>query len=219
MHSHKVNIREHSVHDWWMVCLNKGWILSHNDDWSVNMTLNKNDLFEVYRKSCVGESYGRLMFWTHFHRLVQFVDQTNMTVDIHSLPKCRIHLPKWNRWNSEHKRVFASSGLPQVDVNSVHNWWNVCLANGRITGLKTDGWKDGEMTVSKKEIFGAYDRQSVGRHFGILMFWKHLKSVLEVSNEDHASCVLPSLSDCRSKHLAWESEHNHLFMPTHVLGN
>ena len=145
MHSHKVNIREHSVHDWWMVCLNKGWVLSHNDDWSVNMTLNKNDLFEVYRKSCVGESYGRLMFWTHFHRLVQFVDQTNMTVDIHSLPKCRIHLPKWNRWNSEHKRVFASSGLPQVDVNSVHNWWNVCLANGRITGLKTDGWKDGEM--------------------------------------------------------------------------
>jgi|ETNmetMinimDraft_18_1059904.scaffolds.fasta_scaffold38266_1 hypothetical protein len=216
MSSQKETTREHSVHTWWMVCLNKGWVVSHTDNWSVNMTVNKNTLYESYHKHCVGESFGRLMFWTRFLRLVKIVGQTHENVDLHSLSECRVRFPGWD---AEHRRVFQSRGLPQKGVNSVHAWWNVCLGNGRIVGLEMDGWKDGEVTVSKKDIFAAYRRQLVGRDFGTLMFWKHLKSVLTVGKEDHAMCVLPSLVDCRATHTAWKSERNHGFMPTHVLGN
>jgi len=218
MYSLKVNTRENSVHTWWMVCLNKGWVVSHTNNWSVNMTVDKDALYESYRKSCVGEPFGRLMFWTRLQRLVSVVSQTHARVEFPSLDECRVQFPGWE---TEHKRAFESRGLIPThgEVNSVHAWWNVCLGNGRIVGLEMDGWKDNEMSLSKKALFDAYTRQSVGRHFGTLMFWKHLKSVLSVVKEDHATCVVPSLMDCRSKHTVWESERNHGFMPTHVLGN
>ena len=95
--------RQNSVHDWWVVCLNKGWVVKRSENWSENLTLNKDQLFNAYKVSCVGEAYGRLMFWTHLQRIVHVVSQTHCEVVLPMLSHCRKAVP---HWDSEHGRAF-----------------------------------------------------------------------------------------------------------------
>ena len=206
--------RENSVHDWWVVCLNKGWVVKRSENWSENLTLNKDQLFNAYKVSCVGEAYGRLMFWTHLQRLVKVVSQTHREVVLPMLSHCRKAVP---HWESHHQRVFNGFHLENESVNNVHKWWSVCLNKGWVVS-RSDKWSE-NLVLNKDGLFKAYKVSCVGEAYGRLMFWTHLQRIVHVVSQTHREVVFPMLSDCRRTVPHWESEHGRVFRPTHVLSN
>ncbi len=209
-------LRHESVKNWWMVCLNKGWVVNRSDKWSCNFSLHKTDMYNSYKKSCVGEPLGILMFWCHMHKLVKYVSETSTHVELPELVVCRQYFPN-DKWRTR-EHVFDHSNLSDNELtNSVHNWWNVCLTNGRIHDVATSNWESEKVSLSKKELYDAYKNHCSGRVFGTLMFWKHLTSVLSVKHEVGLTAKIPSLLECRLRDNRWKNEHHRVFKPTHVL--
>ena len=42
-------LRHESVKNWWMVCLNKGWVVNRSDKWSCNLSLHKTDMYNAVK--------------------------------------------------------------------------------------------------------------------------------------------------------------------------
>jgi len=209
-------LRLNSVQNWWMVCLNKKWVVSRSDKWGNNLMLHKTDVYNAYKKSCVGVSFGILMFWRHMHKFVKYVSETSTHVELPEMVICCQYFPN-DKWKTQ-EHVFDENHLCQNDMeNSVYNWWNVCLAHGKIHDMDTSHWETGKVTLSKREMYDTYKKQCSGRVFGILMFWKHLTSVLSVKHLEHHMFSIPSLLECRSRDNRWNTEHHRLFQPKHVL--
>ena len=211
-------LRHESVKNWWMVCLNKEWVVNRLDKWTNDLTLHKTDMYNAYNKSCVGESLGIMMFWCHMNKLVKYVSETSTHVELPRMIICRQHFPN-DKWRTR-EHVFDHNHLSDnKSTNSVHDWWNVCLLNGKIHDMDTTSWETDKISLSKREIYDIYKKHCSGRVFGTLMFWKHLTSVLSVKHQEHHMFGIPSLLECRLRDNKWETEHHRLFQPTHVLTN
>lgn len=191
-----------SVTKWWLSNLKKQSFLGKN--LNVSQTYSKVEVYNDYLRYTLNshKPFGVLMFWKQFMKELNFIE-TSTTIT----------LPTIYNMNISTYNCKTSYDLFTNDGKSVRDWWNVCLANGRINNNEYK-WN---VNQSKKELYDSYKRISHGHMKGILMFWKYFTQLVNFVYEDYMSIQLPSLDECRGMKMDWKCELDKGFVPTHDL--
>lgn len=91
---------------------------------------------------------------------------------------------------------FSANTITTV-IESVSNWWNVCLANKRVSLEYTSSeWSTQTLDLSKKYLFNYYKRACVGESVGVVSFWTQFKQLVPVVSETYDTIIIHSFSEC-----------------------
>ena len=60
------------VHKWWMVILSNGHIKNLVKNWGNDTIISKKDLYNNYIKYSTEKRFRTLMFWRHFHSIINY---------------------------------------------------------------------------------------------------------------------------------------------------
>ena len=98
---------------------------------------------------------------------------------------------------------------------SVINWWNVCLANKRVSlEYTTNEWLTENLELSKQYVYNYYKRSSHTDTLGVLGFWCQFKQLVPVVSETHNSVTISAYDDCVAKNSYYdENEYTSAFTP------
>ena len=99
--------------------------------------------------------------------------------------------------------------------DSVLNWWNVCLANHRVSlEYSSNDWDVETLELSKKYLYNYYNRASVGESVGVLSFWSQFKQLVPVVSETHEFVTIGTYSQCVNNNSNYNpNEQSNTFQP------